>query len=278
MRNKFITIVLTITFLWQNCLPACETYHLHANLRPRAAGERRLTLTGTSLPVPSQREIVEFFDGFDQTGIKRSPDGIITFSSLTRYAPGVLERLISIISELGNKLDILSIGCGRGEMEAMLQKHGHKVLGIDLSEKNVRHTQAKGVNAVVADAHNLPDFGRKFDVVLLSESIGYMNIPLALKNAAAALKDGGRIVVTNYSDIWPIDRALDLRKTKYYRYTRQEVVEGLTQNGFSIISGRTLVIGIMKPNKPYGLDVYIAVKSKRNPADQKVVELALQAI
>lgn len=95
---------------------------------------------------------------------------------------------------------LLAIGCGRGELERAFEKLQHTVVSLDLSLPMLRAAaQRYGLKALVqADAHDLPFVSASFDIVLLPESLGYLQADVAFREAARILKKRGRLMMTTY--------------------------------------------------------------------------------
>jgi 2-polyprenyl-3-methyl-5-hydroxy-6-metoxy-1,4-benzoquinol methylase len=60
-------------------------------------------------------------------------------------------RYLSLFPPAGERGRIVDIGCGRGEMLAVLEEAGHEVMGVDLDLGMVEICKAKGLPAVVDD-------------------------------------------------------------------------------------------------------------------------------
>lgn len=79
-----------------------------------------------------------------------------------------------VLSQLpaGENLKILDIGCGAGFFSILLAKHGHQVIGIDLTESMIEEAKtlakAEGIKAhfQVMDAEKLDFANESFDVVI----------------------------------------------------------------------------------------------------------------
>jgi ubiquinone/menaquinone biosynthesis C-methylase UbiE len=95
---------------------------------------------------------------------------------------------------------ILAIGCGTGELEKILARQHHHVVSLDLSLPMLRAaSQRYSLKSLVqADAHVLPFASASFDVVLLPESLGYLEAEVAFPEAARVLKKRGRLIMTTY--------------------------------------------------------------------------------
>ncbi len=112
-------------------------------------------------------------------------------------------------------LRILDIGCGTGRHAIELTKRGYQVMGVDLSESQLKRAREKAEEAGLeidfrqADARNLP-FSAEFDMAIMLCEGGFplmetdeMNYQI-LKNAAKALKPGGKFIFTTLNGLFPI--------------------------------------------------------------------------
>lgn len=89
---------------------------------------------------------------------------------------------------------ILDIGCGDGALTVKLAKSGATVVGIDAARDMVEAARARGLDARVMDAHNLP-FEHEFDAVFSNAALHWMLNPVAVvASIHRALKPGGRFV------------------------------------------------------------------------------------
>lgn len=124
---------------------------------------------------------------------------------------GLYEFLGREFARVDAGLEVLTVGAG-GEVGALLAGHarrnGFSVTSFDIDEKY-------GPD-ILGDicAH---DFGgRTFDVIVLSEVLEHVHSPhLAIANIRAALREGGRLILT-VPFLFPIHE----RPHDYYRYTR----------------------------------------------------------
>jgi ubiquinone/menaquinone biosynthesis C-methylase UbiE len=105
-----------------------------------------------------------------------------------------------LASQIVRPSTILTIGCGTGELERAFEKLGHTVVSLDLSFPMLRAAaQRYRLKSLVhADAHVLPFTSASFDLVLLPESLGYLEAEVALREAARILKKQGRVMMTTY--------------------------------------------------------------------------------
>ncbi|MDD2358382.1 MAG: 2-isopropylmalate synthase [Thiovulaceae bacterium] len=90
---------------------------------------------------------------------------------------------------------ILDLGCGDGTLALEIQKSGTKVVAVDLSADMVKSAQAKGINASIMSATELP-FINQFDVVFSNAVLHWIKESDAVvKKVYDVLKPEGRFVV-----------------------------------------------------------------------------------
>lgn len=113
------------------------------------------------------------------------------------------------------KIKILDIGCGTGRHAIELAKRGYSVIGVDLSEAMLKKAGENAANKGFdvdfrkADARNLP-FEKEFDLAIMICEGAFplmetdeMNFEI-LKNAAKALKPGGKLIFTTLNGLYPL--------------------------------------------------------------------------
>ena len=137
-----------------------------------------------------------------------------------------------IEAELGyNKsLKLLDIGCGTGRHAIELTRRGYSIMGVDLSEAQLKKAREKAleegteVRFVKADARELP-FEGEFDVALMLCEGGFplmetdeMNFEI-LKNAARALKRPGKLIFTTLNGLFPLFNSID----RFHEEGREQV-------------------------------------------------------
>ncbi|HIF51591.1 MAG TPA: class I SAM-dependent methyltransferase [Thiotrichaceae bacterium] len=110
-------------------------------------------------------------------------------SFVTALASDVVELLNSQFSER-----ILDVGCGDGELTAVLQAKGCSLVGTDASASMIESTKRRGIEAYVVDGHEL-DFQNEFDAVFSNAALHWLLQPeKVIQGAYAALKSDGRFV------------------------------------------------------------------------------------
>jgi SAM-dependent methyltransferase len=96
---------------------------------------------------------------------------------------------------------ILEIGCGLGEFaERMAHELEAHVVAVDISPRMVELAAARGVDAVVADAQELPFAHLEFDCVVANWVLHHVpDLDRALTEIDRVLGDGGRLVAATFS-------------------------------------------------------------------------------
>lgn len=101
--------------------------------------------------------------------------------------------------------NLLDVGCGTGPMIELLVKEfpDRNYTGIDLTPRMIEVAQAKNLpytRFLVGDSENLPFTENTFDAVICTNSFHHYPNPQAFLNGVArVLKDGGRLVLRDYT-------------------------------------------------------------------------------
>jgi SAM-dependent methyltransferase len=106
----------------------------------------------------------------------------------------------------GRTSRILDLGCGPGLYASRLAGYGHTCTGIDFSPASIQYArrQSPSGSSFIQGDLRTTDFGQDYDLVMLI--FGEFNVfrpehaRLILKKAAAALKDGGILLLEPHSD------------------------------------------------------------------------------
>ncbi len=110
-----------------------------------------------------------------------------------------------------------------------------KIIGTDISSESLRFCQMSGFSPFVqADAQNLPFLENSFDMVLGLDCLEHFEDDgEVIRQVYGILKGGGRFIVTvpAYMQLWSAhDEAYHHRR----RYTKNELIQELTEHGFDI--------------------------------------------
>src|SRR3954451_18364534 len=93
---------------------------------------------------------------------------------------------------------LLDVGCGPGHLtERFVQEVGAEVCAIDTSERMVELTRARGIDARVADAEDIPFGNDEFDCVFAGWVLYHVpGLERAIAECARVLRRGGRLVAS----------------------------------------------------------------------------------
>ncbi len=139
---------------------------------------------------------------------------------------------------------ILDVGCGEGSLTTRIVAAGATVVGVDASEEMVAAARARGLDARMIDAEQLP-FEREFDAVFSNAALHWVRDHDAmLTGVHRALKPGGRFVAEfgghgNIAAIQVAIRSVLAHRgweTNIHRYyaTPAEYSARLETHGFSV--------------------------------------------
>ncbi|HEX4665570.1 MAG TPA: class I SAM-dependent methyltransferase [Chthoniobacterales bacterium] len=108
-----------------------------------------------------------------------------TYEFIKRFLPAKCRR-------------ILEVGCGTGELAALLSKDGYSVVAIDTKPESVAAARQLGVDARIATWPNFDE--GQFDAVLFAHSLHHI-YPLegALRHVADSLAQGGSVIVEDFA-------------------------------------------------------------------------------
>jgi SAM-dependent methyltransferase len=97
---------------------------------------------------------------------------------------------------------LLDVGCGPGELtERFAKELRADVRAIDTSPRMVELTRARGLDAQLADAEQLPFADGEFDCVFAGWVLYHVpKLDQAIAECARVLKPGGRLVATSHCD------------------------------------------------------------------------------
>jgi ubiquinone/menaquinone biosynthesis C-methylase UbiE len=100
---------------------------------------------------------------------------------------------------------VLEVGPGPGELAERIQRELHaSVVAVDISERMVELTRARGVEAIVGDVQQLPFPDASFDCAVAAWMLYHVPaVDRGIAELARVLRPGGRLVaVANGADHW----------------------------------------------------------------------------
>ena len=140
-------------------------------------------------------------------------DGLHPATSLCEVEPKILQsnwsksyyetpqqELLSVIPK--DATEVLSVGCGWGAFESMLQRRGYKVTALPLDSiigVSVASQGMEVINGTLAECAALLR-GKSFDCVLVSNILHLLGDPWAiLREYGSLVSKGGYIVIVGYN-------------------------------------------------------------------------------
>lgn len=121
---------------------------------------------------------------------------------------------------------VLDIGCGPGETtERFLKDLGADVKAIDVSARMVELARARGIDAQIGDAEQLPYRDEEFDCVFAGWVLYHVpGLEQALAECARVLRPGGRLVASSYfesniSELWDLIEGVGPRDALSFSHT-----------------------------------------------------------
>jgi len=164
----------------------------------------------------------------------------LVFISSNAWNPFIKGLLAQQIGDNNKGKRLLSIGVGSGVLEETLIKdYGVDITGVDITEELLKRAQAKGVKTVLANGEDLPFGDASFDIVLICESIGHMDLDKVLAEAARVLRQEGEIHITTYSIY---DDLHD--KIEYKIYSKSAIISATENAGFGKISDKADILNL----------------------------------
>lgn len=138
------------------------------------------------------------------------------------FTQGTIGECDFIEDELNHdqSLKILDVGCGTGRHAIELAKRGYHVVGIDLSESQLKRAREKAnqnnveIDFQQQDARNLP-FNNEFDAAIMLCEGGFplmetdeMNFEI-LRSVTRSLKEHGKFIFTTLNGLFPLYHSVE---------------------------------------------------------------------
>lgn len=126
--------------------------------------------------------------------------GLLGRRAVYRYAEGPDAPALAVEAVLEmSPRHVLEVGCGPGEAAERIAATGAHVEAVDISERMVELTRARGISARVGNVQELPFEDASFDAALAAWMLYHVpDAERALAELARVLRPGGRLVaVTN---------------------------------------------------------------------------------
>lgn len=122
----------------------------------------------------------------------------------------VPESRLGVLGEVAGR-DVLEMGCGGGQWSTALARRGARVVGLDLSERQLLHSRHLAADTglafplVQASAETVPFAAGSFDIVFADHGAFSFADPMrAIPEAARVLRPGGLLAFSHVSPIYEI--------------------------------------------------------------------------
>ncbi len=107
------------------------------------------------------------------------------------------EYLLNFVPE---KIDLcLDIGCGHGELSALLAKKANKVIAVDLADKMIdsakKYNGLPNIEYVCDNVLNMNFTDNSFDIIITTATAHHLPYDWLLEFAKRKLKNGGKLIV-----------------------------------------------------------------------------------
>jgi SAM-dependent methyltransferase len=140
------------------------------------------------------------------------------------------------------KARILDLGCGAGDILAVLRKRGHSAIGMDISHSALRSAAELNVPGTRGSYRQAPFAEGSFDIVLMFHVLEHIPDPdAAIAGARKLLRANGRLLIQvpnadcmQYTFLGKRWMGLDVPR-HLYDYRRQDLENLLARNGFHVL-------------------------------------------
>ncbi len=147
------------------------------------------------------------------------------------------------IDNIGPDDKVLDIGCGNGACAFDLAKKARKVVGIDISKKNIEAARkkfnSKNLEYILGDATSY-DFNGKFDAIVLSNVLEHIDKRVEflekIKNLAPKILIRVPLITRDWLSTYKKEKGLSykLDPTHFIEYTEENLGEEINKAGIKI--------------------------------------------
>src|ERR1022692_3514150 len=183
---------------------------------------------------------------------KHYPDRYWAYGNTRKGAAGLYRRFVlrdhlRFIQKAIKALEIpqariLDVGCGAGDLLAVLRKRGHSAFGMDVSHSALRSALELNVPGTLGSYRQAPFAESSFDMVLMFHVLEHIPDPdAAIAGARKLLRPNGRLLIQvpnadcmQYTLLGRFWIGLDVPR-HLYDYRRPDFENLLARNGFGVL-------------------------------------------
>jgi 2-polyprenyl-3-methyl-5-hydroxy-6-metoxy-1,4-benzoquinol methylase len=148
-------------------------------------------------PSPTKEQINNFYSKYyENRGVNSSENPAKAKQRLKKIIlnDDIRIKVLKSLTEI-NGLNILDIGCGKGDFSYLLKSQGANVIGLDINEEAIKFSNEIGVKAI--HYNDMSTLGNlKFDIIIMNDVIEHPLEPLEmLEFAKYNLIDNGLILI-----------------------------------------------------------------------------------
>lgn len=119
--------------------------------------------------------------------------------------PALVDDLVALEPE-----SVLDVGCGTGKVARALMERGLDVLGVEFDERMAAIARGHGVDVEVGAFEDWDPRGRRFDLIVASDSWHWIDPERGWRKIGEAIAPGGTVVrVWNQFDVGPLRADFD---------------------------------------------------------------------
>jgi len=183
-----------------------------------------------------------------------------------RWRGELVERL-----DLPPRARVLDVAAGTGLITGLLEKRGHEVVALDLSDEMLRSALQRGVKTVLATAGSLPFPNATFDGLTFGYLLRYVTEPReVLRELARVVRPGGAIGMVEFG------RPHGIWGPPWWLYTRVGLpVAGILAGPGWTRVGRFLGPSIDRFHRRFPADGIVALWESAGLTDVHVVRRSL---
>lgn len=167
--------------------------------------------SGTSFPFVDESELGQFYAGnYNPHADWQPPKGLLAMISrwIRAFIASRALRSLPLSKLAGRSGEALDVGCGRGDLGALLITEGWQVTGVEPSPEACVIARRQGVDAIGGTLGSADLGDRKFDVITFQHSLEHVVDPTTDAAIAARLLTPGGFLLISVPNFGSLQRRL----------------------------------------------------------------------